>query len=101
MGKGGDRGARQSIKAITPTFFLPHQGEGKRAGTGWILLKSRKGAVPDIFEEAPEGFGRKWGTAYRAPTTLEPNGARRDFMWAASQTAEIRADFMPTSPSYF
>ena len=28
MGKGRDRGAREPIKLITPTFVLPRQGEG-------------------------------------------------------------------------
>jgi hypothetical protein len=31
MGKGRDRGAREPIKPITPTFVLPRQGEGIRA----------------------------------------------------------------------
>ena len=28
MGKGRDRGAREPIRLITPTFVLPRQGEG-------------------------------------------------------------------------
>ena len=31
MGKGRDRGAREPIKPITPTFILPRRGEGIRA----------------------------------------------------------------------
>ena len=31
MGKGRDRGAREAINPITPTFVLPRQGEGIRA----------------------------------------------------------------------
>ena len=31
MGKGWDRGAREPIKPITPTFVLPRRGEGIRA----------------------------------------------------------------------
>jgi hypothetical protein len=30
MGKGRDRGARELIKLIIPTFVLPRQGEGIR-----------------------------------------------------------------------
>ena len=30
-GKGRDRGAQEPIKPITPTFVLPHRGEGIRA----------------------------------------------------------------------
>jgi hypothetical protein len=30
MGKGRDKGAREPIKTITPTFVLPRQGEGLR-----------------------------------------------------------------------
>jgi hypothetical protein len=31
MGKSRDRGAREPIKPITPTFVLPRRGEGQRA----------------------------------------------------------------------
>ena len=31
MGKGRDRGARKAIRAVTPTYFPPRQGQGNRA----------------------------------------------------------------------
>jgi hypothetical protein len=31
MGRGRDRGAREPMKPITPTFVLPRRGEGIRA----------------------------------------------------------------------
>jgi hypothetical protein len=45
-GKAGERGARERIKPITPTFVLPRQGEGIRA-----LSPSATGtALTPIFE---------------------------------------------------
>jgi hypothetical protein len=43
MGKGRDRGAREPIKTITPTFVLPRQGEG--------LEKSANDAVQTQFSK--------------------------------------------------
>ena len=42
MGKGRDRGAREPIKPITPTFVLPRRGEGIRAlpPVGFFISRS-------------------------------------------------------------
>jgi hypothetical protein len=43
MGKGRDRGARGSIRNITPTFVLPRQGEGsRRFSFGFFTTESHK-----------------------------------------------------------
>jgi hypothetical protein len=44
-----------TIKTITPTFVLPHQGEGIKALPPVGFFMSRPTARPKIFEEAHEG----------------------------------------------
>jgi hypothetical protein len=50
MGKGRDRGAREPIRTITPTFVLPRQGEGLGRVAGRLLYKSVTRGPNPIFK---------------------------------------------------
>ena len=51
MGKGRDRGAREPIRSITPTFVLPRQGEGIRALLPGGFFMSRPFSQPHFSKE--------------------------------------------------
>ena len=53
MGKGRDRGAREPIKPITPTFVLPRQGEGIRtlSPVGFFISRPLAQPQPQFSKE--------------------------------------------------
>src|SRR3990172_3535607 len=63
-GKGRDRGAREPIKPITPTFVLPRRGEGKNAPSFGCFIRRPITRPQPIFEGAHEGHEvRKKGSS--------------------------------------